>query len=117
MRVSRVTPNNDWTFGKGKANNAVNSEAIRQNVAARIRSFANDWFLDISANIDWFNILGNKNNDQIIRTEVTRVTLSTDGVATLDKFELVVTDRDANIIIEFTDIFEESSNTDISIGA
>ena len=117
MRVSRLTSDNDWTFGKGKANHALNSEAIRQNVATRIKSFANDWFLDISANIDWFNILGNKNNEQIIRSEVTRVVLATEGIATLDKFELIVDERKANIIIEFTDIFEEPNINEISIGA
>lgn len=117
MSVSRITENGDWTFGKGKANLAVNSEEIRQNVVTRLKSFANDWFLDISANIDWFNILGNKNNEQTIRSEVTRVVLATEGVATLDKFELIVDEREANIIIEFTDIFEEPNISEISIGA
>jgi len=116
MRVSRLTSDNDWTFGKGKANHALNSEAIRQNVVTRLKSFANDWFLDISANIDWFNILGNKNNEQIIRSEVARIVLATDGVATLDKYELIVAEREANIVIEFTDIFEESNIDEISIG-
>ena len=117
MSVSRITENGDWTFGKGKANLAVNSEEIRQNVVTRLKSFANDWFLDISANIDWFNILGNKNNEQTIRAEVTRVILATEGVTTLDKFELIVDEREANIIIEFTDIFEEPNISEISIGA
>ena len=116
MSVSRVTSDNDWTFGKGKANLAVDSEEIRQNVAARLRSFANDWFLDVLANIDWFNILGNKNNEKTIRSEVTRVVLETIGVATLDKFELLVSDREATILIKFTDIFEESNQSEVSIG-
>ena len=102
MSVSRITESGDWTFGKGKANLAFNSEEIRQNVVTRLKSFANDWFLDISANIDWFNILGNKNNEKTIRSEVTRIVLSTDGIATLDKFELIVDGREANIKIEFT---------------
>lgn len=108
MRVSRLDNLKDWTFGKGLANYAVDSEAIRQNVQTRLQSFANDWFLDITANIDWLNILGSKNNEQTIESEVTRVVLATEGVLSLDKYELSVNERESTITIKFTDIFGEN---------
>ena len=115
MKTSRLDTDGDWTFGKGKANYSTNSEAIRQNVKTRILSFANDWFLDITANIDWFNILGNRNNEKTIKNEVTRVVLATEGVLTLDKYELEVTDREAIIKIKYTDIFDENVPALVSV--
>ena len=115
MRVSRLDSNKDWTFGKGLANYAVNSEAIRQNVQTRLLSFVNDWFLDITANIDWLNILGSKNNEQTIQNEVTRIVLATGGVLTLDKYELAVSEREATIKIKFTDIFGENVPALVSV--
>lgn len=115
MRVSRLDSNKDWTFGKGLANYATNSEAIRQNVQTRLLSFANDWFLDITLNIDWLNIFGNKNNEQTIKNEVTRVVLETEGVLTLDTYEIEVTKREATIKITFTDIFDENVPALVSV--
>lgn len=115
MRVSRLDKNKDWTFGKGRANYAITSEAIRQSVQTRLLSFANDWFLDTTANIDWLNILGNRNNEQTIKSEVTRVVLATEGILTLNKYELIVTSREATITIEFTDIFDENVPALVSV--
>jgi len=115
MRVSRLDSNKDWTFGKGKANYAINSEAIRQNLETRLLSFANDWFLDITLNIDWLNIFGNKNNGQTIKNEVTRVVLETEGVLTLDTYEIEVTKRETTIKITFTDIFDQSVPALVSV--
>ena len=115
MRVSRLNSGKDWTFGKGKANYSANSEAIRQNVETRLLSFANDWFLDTTANIDWINILGSRNNEQTIRAEVTRVVLATEGVLTLDKYEISVTGREATITIKFTDIYDQNVPALVSV--
>jgi Tfp pilus assembly protein FimT len=114
MRVSRLI-SDDWAFGKGKANYAANSEAIRQNVKTRLRSFTNDWFLDVTKHIDWFNILGSKNNEETIKNEVTRVVLETEGVLTLDGYELTSTKREATINIKFTDVFGANVPTTVTI--
>jgi len=115
MRVSRLDSGHDWTFGKGLANYATKSEAIRQNVQTRLLSFANDWFLDISSNIDWIYILGSKNNEETIKNEVERVVLATDGVLTLDKYELKIDSREATIEIKFTDIYSENVPALVSV--
>ena len=115
MRVSRLI-NDDWSFGKGLANYVANSAAIRQNVVTRLRSFANDWFLDVTANIDWLNILGNKNNQGIITSEIRRVVLETEGVLTITAFELIeVTERNALIQLSITTIFDELVTITIGI--
>ncbi len=44
MRVRRLDDNHDWTFGKGRADYAGESEGIRQSVITRLLSLYRDWF-------------------------------------------------------------------------
>lgn len=115
MKVSRLI-NQDWTFGKGLANYVTDNNAINQNVSTRLKSFKNDWFLDTEANIDWLNILGNKNNQGIIESEVRRVTLATEGVLTIDNFNILeINNRNVTIEIEYTTIFDQKIKTQVGI--
>ena len=95
MKVRRLDKNNDWTFGNGKANYLKDNNAVLQNVTTRLKSFKNDWFLDGDANIDWFNILGSKENRKTILFEVSRVTTQTEGVTKINLIELTETDQRA----------------------
>lgn len=117
MSVSKLDSNGDWRFGKSLADYTRNSGEIAQNVVTRIKSFANDWFLDTSANIDWFTILGNRNNEQVILREVSRVVTATDGVKTIDSIEPIVNRQSRSVVIrlEYTDIFDAKFQEDIGI--
>ncbi len=118
MRVRRVTKDGDWTFGKSKADYAVNSDAIRQNVVTRLREFTNDWFPDVKSGIDWFGLLGSLGNETAILRAVEKTILDTDGVTTITKLRLLGVDknRSATIEISFTDIFQQSTDIQESIG-
>ena len=70
MSVSKIDKNRDWNFGRGLANYITGSEEIAQNVATRLRSFVNDWFLDTEQNIDWFVLLGTRGTEKQIKIEV-----------------------------------------------
>ena len=108
MIVSRLDKNGDWSFGKSLDNYATNDEAIAQNVVTRIKSFKNNWFLDIDANIDWIDILGVKNNKEQITNEISRVVKSTYGVKNLVSIEVVsVENRNAKIRVEFETIYNK----------
>ena len=54
-----------------------------------MQSFKFDWLLDEDANIDWFNILGQKNNKNTIIENVKITTLNTDGVISVDNIEIL----------------------------
>ena len=117
MSVSRITNDGDWTFGQGLQNYATGSEEVAQNVKTRIKSFKNDWFLDTDFGIDWFNILGNKSNEETIIRELDRVVTNTDGVRTIRNIELSL-DRQtrlASVIIEYSDVFDQSFELQIGI--
>lgn len=117
MRVSRVTTTGDWSFGKGRANYARRSAAIQQSVVTRLRSFTDDWFLDISAGSPWAELLGTKQTQARILREVEARILATDGVRTIDRLRLTGVDkqRAAAIELSITDIYDTSITTTVTI--
>ena len=117
MRVSGLTVDGDWRFGKGKATYKRRSDAIRQNVFTRLRSFENDWFLDITHGLPWVDMLGSRNTRQRILREIERQVLTTEGVRAIDRLELVSVDdnRAATIQIAIIDIFDERYDETVRI--
>lgn len=61
MIVRGVDGDNDWFYGKGKNDYKSGLAAIEQSLNTRLNSFLGDCFFDTSAGIDWFNLLGSKN--------------------------------------------------------
>jgi len=115
MRVRRVDDNGDWVFGKSSADYMSDSDAISQNVKTRIKSFKNDWFLDVEAEIDWFALLGAKGTKKEIEREVERVVLDTDGVTRVDYIEIIVDSREATILLSYTNIYDKQINGRVTI--
>lgn len=118
MSVARLDDTGDWTLGLGVGGYATRTDEISQNVVTRIRSFANDWFLDVGAEIDWFNILGNKNNEETILREVERVARATDGVLRVRNVSVVKfdsADRTVQIRIDYVDIYDQEVQREVGI--
>ena len=117
MRVAGLTSSSDWRFGRGKASYLTRSDAIRQNVVTRIKSFKDDWFANINHGLDWLNLLGQKGNEDQILREVERIVLATEGVTQITKLRIVKIDDNRNAVIElsFSDIFEQSFNESVPI--
>ena len=111
MIVAGLDSNNDWNFGRGLAVYKLDTDAIRQNVITRIKSFQGDWYLDQTAEIDWISLLGQKNAQTQILREIERVVLSTDGVVNLLELNIlsssatIARERRLEVQIRFTDIF------------
>ena len=110
MKVNKITDAGDWTFGSSLSNYISKSSAVRQNLVTRLRSFKNDYFADMEAGGDWFNLFGQKNNEKQILREVEQITLQTTGVRSIDKLEIIsrAANRSVTIQLEFTDLFDES---------
>jgi len=106
MKVSAITNNGDWTFGSGLAGYKKKSSAIRQNIATRLRSFKNDYFLDVNAGTDWLSILSTPNNKLTLERAVRSVVITTEGVLSVDSVSIIVSDRVAKVEVTYTDIYE-----------
>ena len=93
-------------------NNYINKkEALKQNVVTRIKSCKNDWFLDSEANIGWWDILGIKQNEGIIKNQVYNTVVATYGVISIKNIDIQVdtATRKANIKIDLKTIYDDVS--------
>ena len=119
MRVRTIDSDNDWTFGKGRANYITGSRAIAQNVKTRLQSFANDWFLNIDAGVDWVSLLGNLSTRPRILRAVERTVLQTGGVLSIQRLQVLGKDANRGIRVEvlYTDVFgvENTIQTGVEI--
>jgi hypothetical protein len=97
--------NGDWTFGEF----LTGKNEIAQNVTTRIKSWANDWFLDEKANIDWGGLLGSTNPRalQTIKMEIIRVTKNTKGIVGINSVDIDLdrVSRELKIYLKYTDIY------------
>lgn len=100
MIVSALDKNDDWGFGRGRANYITGGAAIAQKVKCRIRSFKNDNPLNMGDNIDWMYLLSEKNTEQQILREIERVTLATDGVMRITDLSMTVNKKNRHQVIE-----------------
>lgn len=82
MIVRALDSSNDFTFGKGINNYVKNQDAIAQNIKTRLQSFLGNCFFDLSAGVDWFNLLGGKNR-VALELAVRIVILNTSGVTNI----------------------------------
>jgi hypothetical protein len=117
MRVAGLTAAGDWRFGKGRAVYLRRSEAIRQSVVTRLRSFVDDWFADIDAGLPWIEMLGTRNNETRILREIERTVLQTEGVRSIQRLRLTGIDQDRGATIELSivDIFDQRLDETVSV--
>jgi len=80
MIVRALDTNGDWTFGKGRNNYLSGNPAVIQNIKTRLLCFLGDCFFDITAGIDWFNLLGGSKNQTAISLNVSSTILNTQFV-------------------------------------
>lgn len=79
MIVRAIDTEGDWLFGKGRNDYKSKNDAIIQSIGTRLRSFLGDCFFATGEGIDWFNLLGSKNQLQL-ELAVRAVILNTSGV-------------------------------------
>lgn len=90
--VRALDENNDWTFGKGKENYKANINTVAQNIQTRLSSFLGDCFFDNGAGVDWFNLLGAK-NELAINLAVSATILNTENVTGLLQLNIELTEN------------------------
>lgn len=98
MIVRAIDALGDWEFGKGKNDYKSGRDATAQMIKTRLQSFLADCFFDLADGIDWFNLLGSKNqlalnlaiSATILETEnVTKITSLTTSLSVSRVFSLV----------------------------
>lgn len=101
MIVRAIDSNNDWTFGKGRNNYVSNNDAIAQNIKTRLQSFLGDCFFALDQGVDWFNLLGSK-NQPALELAVRAVLLNTDGVTGIVDASVDLDPGTREIVMKYT---------------
>lgn len=84
-KVRSIDSEHDWTFGKGNNNYRSGLDAVTQDVDTRLNCFLGDCFFNRTAGIDWFNLLGSKNQVGL-QLAISATILNTDGVLRIKTF-------------------------------
>lgn len=92
MIVRALDFNNDWTFGSGKNNYKSKIMATSQNIQTRLSSFVGDCFFATDAGIDWFNLLGSK-QELALKLAISSVIINTQDVTGLKQLFLLLNDQ------------------------
>lgn len=90
MIMRGLSPSGDWLFGGGVSNYFEKDQAIGLNINTRLLSWVGDCFFDKAAGVDWLNRLSNKNQQDLLKADLRRVILTSNGVTSLDSFSISV---------------------------
>ena len=106
MIVRAIDSDNDWTFGKGRNNYKRNQEAVAQMIKTRLQSFLSDCFFAANDGIDWWNLIGSK-NQLGLSLAISSTILNTEGVSKLEELTLNLSDtRLFSVSYKVTTLYE-----------
>jgi hypothetical protein len=91
MIVRAIDLNGDWLFGKGQNDYKSGNDAIAQTIKTRLLSFLGDCFFSTTDGIDWFNLLGSK-NQLALQLAVSTMILNTENVTGILAVSVSLTD-------------------------
>lgn len=99
MIVRAIDEDGDWTFGKGIEDYKSNLDALVQNIRTRLYSFLGNCFFAVNDGIDWFNLIGSKNQVGL-NLAVSGTILSTAGVTSILQLSLTL-NADRKITVQY----------------
>lgn len=119
MRVRAIDQNHDWMFGKGQNDYLQANAAIAQNINTRLKSFLGNCFFDLGAGIDWFNLLGEK-DQTALSLSISSVILNTAEVTGILQISTGLnSNRQFTVQYKVQTVYSTTSNTfvfDSSVG-
>lgn len=98
MIIRALTPNGDWTFGKGLADYNQNEQAVEENILTWLQSWVGNCFFALRDGVDWQNLLDvgqQANLTDSIRLNI----LQRYGVVGINKLDVVFDRRTRHISI------------------
>lgn len=101
MIVRSIDTEGDWNFGKGKNDYKKDNKAVAQSIKTRLSSFLGDCFFDANAGIDWFNLLGGK-NQLAINLAVSTTLLNTEDVTEIKQLSVSLSAASRQLSITYT---------------
>ena len=100
MIVRAIDGTGDWIFGIGTSAYISGNAAIAQDIQTRLSSFLGDCFFDTGAGVDWFNLLGSK-NQTALNLAVAAVILNTNNVTGGLQLSVTYNAQTRNVTIKY----------------
>ena len=83
MRFRALDSSGDWQFGAGRQSYFADEDAINADIATALRTFLGECFFALDAGVDWWNLLGSK-DEQGILLQCRSVISQREGVARIN---------------------------------
>ncbi len=100
MIVRTIDVNGDWLYGKGLNDYKSANLAVSQSIQTRLNCFVGDCFFDAAAGIDWFNLLGGK--DQLsLNLAISSVILNTANVTGILQLSVQLDHQKRNLTVQY----------------
>lgn len=101
MIVRALDVNGDWTFGKGKNDYLSGVDAVAQSISTRLDCFLGDCFFSTSFGIDWWNLLGTK-QELALSLAISAMILNTPEVLSLEQLSISLDPSTRNLTVVYT---------------
>ncbi len=101
MIIRAIDESYDWLFGKGRNDYLSGNSAIIQNINTRLNSFLGDCFFDLNGGLDWFNLLGGK-NQLALNLAISARILNTPFVVQLTQLFINLDHRTRRLTVKYT---------------
>ena len=95
-----LTGTGDWLFGHGLSNLAVDEEAIKYNIATRLREWKGNCFFNLDAGIDWQSRLDKNQKDNLI-ADISLMLSQIYGVTKVNSVDFSYDAKTRDIVISY----------------
>jgi hypothetical protein len=102
--------NHDWEFGAGLNNYVSNNAEVAQDINMNLNMFLGDCFFATNVGIDWFNLLGGK-NELAVNLSINATILNTLGVTGLLQTSTSLVNRKLNVQYQVQTVYGTFQNT------
>lgn len=107
MKFRALTAQGDWQFGAGVQSYFSNENAIAANIATALRVFLGECFFALDAGVDWWNLIGGKDEQGII-LQCRSVISQCEGVARINSVTAVLNrQRGLSVTYDVDDIYSQ----------
>ena len=101
MIFRKIDGSNDWKFGHGTADIALDEEAIELNIKTRILSWVGNCFFAMEQGVDWKNDLDIGRKEALV-ADVKNVILQSYGVIGVQSVDADLDNSTRNILVRYT---------------
>ena len=113
MIIRGLDTNGEWVWGNGLNAYQIQQAAIIQNIETKVLEWVGDCFFDLTAGIDWTNLLGSSSTD-ILETQLKILILNCYGVINLTELTLTFDGRNFTINYTIDTIYSSSAQATIT---